>query len=316
MPVKILEYIKGLLTVSEKATCVALSRILGNYSHDSLTRILKDKRLEWQTLLLSLVLKILGKLKDGWLIIDDTVIDKSFAKAIENLAWVFCSKKGKRLQGLNIVVLAWSNGIITIPLAFKVWKKNSKKTKFDLALELLSYAKNFLKIKPKYVTFDSWYASKKILKRIKRYGWIFICQLKKNRKFNGAQLKFYYKHPYWMEQGCVYGNLKVLIVRHGKKYFATNDLALSKKEIRDIYRTRWAIENMFRFLYDQLGLEECQAISLQAQSAHIHLCLMAYMLVEKEKQLTGKTWYELRRDYRFEPKKAEMLLCKLNLQGA
>lgn len=316
MPVRILEYIKGLLTVSEKATCVALSRILVGVSHDSLTRILKDKSLEWQTLLLSLVLKILGKLKDGWLIIDDTVLDKSFAKVIENLAWVFCSKKNKQIFGLNIVVLAWSNGVITIPLAFKIWKKNSKKTKLDLALELLSYAKNFLKIKPKYVTFDSWYASKKILKRIKRYGWIFVCQLKKNRKFNGVQLKLYYQHPYWMEQGCVYGNLKVLIVRHGKKYFATNDLALSKKEIRDMYRTRWSIETMFRFLYDQLGLEKCQSKSLQAQSAHIHLCLMAYILVEKEKQLTGKSWYELRRDYRFCPQKAEMLLCKLNLRGA
>lgn len=317
MPTKILSYIKGLLTVSEDATCTALSRVLrGESSHDNLSRILKDQRLEWQTLLSSLLLRIFGKLRDGFLIIDDTVIDKSFAKAIENLAWMFCSKKNKSVLGINIVVLIWSNGAITIPLAFKIWKKDSKKSKYDLSLELLSYAKNFLKIKPKYVVFDSWYASKKILKRLHGYNWQFVCQIKKNRKFNGVQLKLYKKHPYWMEQGTIDGNLKVLIVRHGKKYFAANTLELSKKEILNRYKTRWTIETMFRILHDKLGLGECQARSLQAQTAHIHLCLMSFILLEKEKQETNKTWYQLRRDYRFHPKNVDYLFSKLNFQSA
>ena len=317
MPTKILTYIKGLLTVSEEATCAAMARVLTDESsHDFLSRILKDQRLEWQTLLSSLVLRIVGKLHDGFLIIDDTVIDKSFAKVIENLSWIFCSKKKSYVLGLNIVVLAWSNGSITIPLAVKIWKKDCKKSKYDLALELLSYAKSFLKLSPKYVVFDSWYASKKILKRIDGYQWKFICRLRKNRKFNGAQLKRYKKNPYWMEQGCIDQNLTVLIVKHGKKYYATNDLDLSKKELRHRYDTRWKIETMFRMLYDKLGMEECQARSLQAQIAHIHLCLMSFILLEKEKQETGKTWYQLRRDYRFNPKKVNSLLSKLNFQGA
>lgn len=152
MPAQIFAYIKGLLTVSERANCVALARVLdGESYHDRLSRILNNTKLEWQTLLHSLVLRIIGKLNDGYLIIDDTVIDKSFAKVIDNLAWIFCSKKNKQVFGLNIVVLAWSDGTVTIPLGFKIWKKDSKKTKLDLALELLSYAKNFLKLSPKYV---------------------------------------------------------------------------------------------------------------------------------------------------------------------
>jgi hypothetical protein len=313
MPTKIIPYLKGLLTVSEEATCTAMARVLrGESSHDNLSRILKETRLEWKTLLSNLLLRIFGKLRDGFLIIDDTVIDKSFAKVIENISWMFCSKKNKSVLGLNIVVLAWSNGTVTIPLAFKIWKKDSKKSKYDLALELLSYAKNFLKLSPKYVTFDSWYASKKILRRIQRYNWRFVCQLKKNRKFNGVQLKRYKKHPYWIEQGTIDGTFKVLIVRHGKKYFATNDLELSKKEILDRYKTRWTIETMFRMLHDKLGFGECQARSLKAQTAHIHLCLMSFAMLEKEKQETGKTWYQLRRDYRFDPQKVNILLSKLN----
>lgn len=286
------------------------------FSHDFLSRILKDEKLEWQTLLSSFLLRIFGKLREGFLIIDDTVIDKSFAKVIENLAWIFCSKKNKSVFGLNIVVLVWSNSTITIPLAFKLWKKDSKKSKYDLALELLSYAKNFLRIKPKYVVFDSWYAGKRILQRIYGYNWKFICRLKKNRKFNGVQLQRYKKNPYWIKEGYIDGNCKILIVRHGKKYYATNDFELSKTEILARYKTRWTIETMFRMLYDKLGMEECEARSVQAQTAHIHLCLMSFMLLEKEKQITGKTWYQLRREYRFHPQKTDLLLSKLNFQRA
>lgn len=317
MPTRIFTYIKGLLTVSELATCTAMARVLRDESsHDTLSRILKDQRLEWQTLLSSLLLRICGKLRGGFFIIDDTVIDKSFAKVIENLSWIFCSKKRSSVLGLNIVVLAWSNSTITLPLAFKIWKKDSKKSKYDLALELLSYARNFLHLKPRYVAFDSWYASKKILKRIQKYEWTFVTRLKKNRKFNGVQLQRYKKHPYWIGHGTIDGNYTVLIVRHGKKYYATNDLELSKKEICHRYYTRWNIETMFRMLYDKLGLQECQARSLIAQTAHIHLCLMSFILLEKEKQETGKTWYQLRRDYRFHPQKVDCLLSKLNFQCA
>jgi len=314
MPLRIASYLKGLLAVAETATCVSMSRVVGS-SHDSLSRILNDDKLKWQTLLLSLILRIVGKLRDGYLIIDDTVIDKSFAKVIENLAWVFCSKKNRSVLGLNVVVLAWSNGTVTIPLAFKIWKDDGK-TKIGLALELLSYARNFLKLQPKYVTFDCYYSAKKILKRLMKYKWVFYTQLKKNRKFNGTQLKFSKRNPYWMEQGIIDGNLTVLIVRHGKKYFATNNLEISKSEILASYRTRWIIETMFRMLYDKLGFEECESRSLRAQTAHITLCLMSFILLEQQRQRTEKSWYRLRRGYRFNPYKVDLLFNKLKLVTA
>ena len=315
MPVKIFVYLKGLLAVAEPANCVSMARVL-RVAHDGLSKILNDRKLEWQTLLQSLRLRIFGKLADGYLIVDDTVIDKSFAKVIENLAWVFCSKKNKSVLGLNIVVLAWSNGTITIPLAFKIWKKGGGKTKIDLALELLAYARNFLHLQPKYVTFDSYYAAKKVLQRLMKYQWIFYTQLKKNRKFNGTQLKRSQRNPYWMAPGTIDGNLTVLIVRHGKKYFATNDLTTSKQEMRSRYKTRWSIETMFRVLYDQLGLEECASRSLRSQTAHITLCLMSFLLLEKTHQTAHKTWYQLRREYRFHPHKVDLLFNELNLVTA
>ena len=62
-------------------------------------------------------------------------------------------------------------------------------SKYVLALELLSYARNRLHCRPEYVLFDAWYPSKALLKRIRDYGWYFVCRLKKNRRFNDQPLR-------------------------------------------------------------------------------------------------------------------------------
>ena len=316
MPLRIVPYLKGLLSVAESATCTALSLVVKETSHDNLSRILKEPKFRWQTLLRTLGLRIFGKLSDGWLIIDDTVIDKSFARQIENLSWIYCSKKQRSVLGLNLVLLCWSNGTITIPLAFKVWKKEGKKSKFDLALELLSYARNVLQIRPKYITFDSWYASKKILKRLRKYRWIFYSQLKRNRIFNGVQVSQYGRTRYFTEQGIIFGDFKVLVVKHGGKYFVTNNLKCSKSELLAAYKTRWVIETLFRILHNKLGLGQCQSRSLQCQSAHISLCLMSLLILERAKIDSGKTHYQLRREFTFHPELVNQSLFKLNLVSA
>jgi len=314
LPKNAILYIKGLMCVFENANCSSLSRIT-DCSHDNLTRILNEQKLVWQTLLTSSVLRIFGKLQDGYLIIDDTVISKIFAKKIENLSWVYCSKISKVIQGLNIVTIAWSNGKFTIPLAIKVYQKSSGKTKIDLALELLKYAKS-LGIKPKYVTFDCWYAADKLLKRIKKYKWTFITQIKKNRKINGTQVRTLFPNPYWISQGKLSGGIEVKVVRHGKKHFITNDLSLDKKEILNLYKGRWLVETVFRMLHSKLGLDQCQAISLQAQTTHFYFCLFAFLALEKQRIDSEKTIYRVKQECSFNFQKADYIVNTLFFQCA
>lgn len=314
LPQNVIKYLKGLMCVFENATCVALSEISKN-SHDSLARVLNGKKFCWQTLLQNFILRTFGKLQDGWLMIDDTIISKKFARSMENVAWLWDSKIGKSLLGLNIVLIAWSNGEITIPLALKVYQKKSGKTRIDLAVELIHYAKS-LGIKPKYVTFDSWYAASQIFKAIKNCQWKFVTQLKNNRKLEGVPLKEIQRNPYWMMQGKIVGGIKVVVVRNGKKYFASNDLKLSKKELLLAYKGRWEIETIFRMLHHKLGLDECQMRKIDAQSAHFHLCLMAYVALEKERFIQNKTIYQIKRNCSFDFQYADNILFRLNFQGA
>ena len=57
-------YLIGLLCSPESANCVSLARVV-HQSHDHLSRILKNRAIEWKTLLSSLVLRIAGKLQGG-----------------------------------------------------------------------------------------------------------------------------------------------------------------------------------------------------------------------------------------------------------
>jgi putative transposase len=315
MPKKVMDYVSGLLCVSEQATCTALARVTGR-SHDSLSRTLKSTKFVWQTLLRALTLRVFGKLSGGYLIIDDVVLKKSYAKAIENLSWIYCSKEQRSVLGLNLVVICWSNDIVIIPLGFKVWEKGNKKSKYDLALELLSYARNILKIKPEYVTFDSWYSAKKILKRLQRYGWTFYSQLKKNRKFNGVQVSKFSSTRFWTSTGKIDSSFEVVVIKHCGKYFATNDLTADKYIILKKYKTRWKIETCFRMLQYKLGIDECQMIPLKAQIAHAYMTMMSLVLLEKIRTATNQTWYQTKRQLTFHPKTTIPLLSKLGLVGA
>jgi len=296
MPALLWLYLTALLYYRTSANCVALAEALATVSHDRLTRLLQS---EWSgQKLLEFACRTLFVCEGGYLIIDDTVIPKPFAVAIEGLAWVFSSLERKPVYGLSVVLMVWTNGTLRIPLGMRLWRKSGP-SKYALALELLSYARNRLRCRPDYVLFDAWYPSKTLLKRIRDYGWYFICRLKKNRRFNGHAVRHHRKHPYWAERGWLSGGLKVLVVRHGKKYYATNRLTLTAVEVRRLYRLRSLIEEVIRACKDQLGLTGCQARSERAQRHHIACCLVAFCVLEHERHDRHLSIYQRKRQLSF-----------------
>jgi hypothetical protein len=175
-----------------------------------------------------------------------------------------------------------------------------------LALELLSDARNRLKCTPQSVLFDSWYPSQQLLKRLRDYGWYFVGQRKKNRWFEGKPLHRDLQQPYWQAVGHVAGDLKVRVVRYRRKYYVTNRLRLTAKEVREQYRQRHAVEAVIRTGKSHLGLESGQAgyrrsgaepscSPVRAQEPHVALCLVAYLIVEHERLDGLLTWHRCKR---------------------
>jgi putative transposase len=194
MPELIWLYLTALLYYRTSASCVALAEALETVSHDRLTRM---RQADWsgQTLLAS-ACRMLFVWERGDLLLADTVIPKPLATAMEGLAWVFASQERRPVLGCSLVLLVWTNGVLRIPLGIRLWHKGGP-SKYELALELLGYARNRLRCHPASVVFDAWSPSKTLLKRIRDYGWYFVCRLKKHRRFNGHPLRAYRRHPYW-----------------------------------------------------------------------------------------------------------------------
>jgi putative transposase len=296
MPELLWLYLTALLYYRTSASCVAFAEALQTVSHDRLTRMLQG---DWSGhTRLELACRTLFVWKRGYLILDDTVIPKPFATTIDGLAWVFSSQERKPVYGLSLVLLVWTDGTLRIPLGMRLWHKGGP-SKYVLALELLSDARNRLRCRPAYVLFDAWYPSKALLKRIRDYGWYFVCRLKKNRRFNGQAVRAYRRHPYWADRGRLSGGLKVLVVRYGAKYYATNRLMLPAAEVRRLYRFRSQIEAVIRVCKDQLSLTGCQARSERAQVHHITCCLVAFCVLERERHERQLSIYQLKRQLSF-----------------
>jgi hypothetical protein len=229
MPELIWLYLTALLYDRTSASCVALAEALTTVSHDRLTRML---RADWSgQILLERAFHTLFVWQRGCLILDDTVIPKPFAAAIEGLAWVYSSQDHKPVYGLSLVLLVRTNGTVRIPLGVRFWHKGGP-SKYDLALELLSDARHRLRCRPALVLCDAWSPSSALLKRSRDYGWYVVCRLKKKRRCNGQALRAYRRHPYWAETGCLRGGLQVLAVRDGATYDATNRPTLPAAEVR------------------------------------------------------------------------------------
>jgi hypothetical protein len=107
-------------------------------SHDRLTRLLQA---EWSgPTLLERAVRTLFSWQRGYLIIDDMVIPKSFAWAIDGLAGVFASRERRPVYGLALVLFVWTDGTLRVPLGVRLWRQGGP-SKYELAWELLSSAR-------------------------------------------------------------------------------------------------------------------------------------------------------------------------------
>lgn len=275
-----------------RTNSIEISSWYKEVSHDQISRMLQSKCC-WPILLWQIFAqKLVGKMTEGYLIIDDTVLEK-YGQKIFGVSWVYSSSLKKSLQGINIVMLLWTNGVVKVPLGIKVWVKG-KHSKIVLASKMLRWAKT-LGFKPAYVIFDSWYASKKFLKQIKGYNWLFITRLKSNRKFAGKQLRKHWPYRFGHAIGNISSSIEVLVVKDGSRFLASNDISLSIQDIKLRYASRQFIEESFKILKFQLGWAKNPARSKSAQFAHLHLCLMAFCCLEAESAATGLTPYSIRR---------------------
>lgn len=295
MPTRILPYLKGLLQ-GYKVTTTFLAYQFG-FSHDALTRTLNSE-LPWRKIILWVIQRLFGVLSGGYLVIDDTVLAKPFGKKFVQANFAYSSSLDKVVYGYHVVVMSWTNGNLTLPLSWRFYQ-SKKKSKIKLASELLEEAKIIWQLLPKVVLFDSFYSANTLLNQIEGYGWKFTCQIKKNRIISCAPIEEDLIKDGDQVTGLVTDQVKGTIIRHDGKFFLTNVLILTQAETLSLYAYRWSIEEIFRFLKSELHLEKCQARSNTAQETHLASCILAYLLIQRERQEKSPklTTYAVKREW-------------------
>jgi hypothetical protein len=201
---------------------------------------------------------------------------------------------------MQVVLLIWTDGQRKIPVSMRLWQKGGK-SKVELAQEMLSEAAE-RRMRPKYVLFDSWYTARRIVNLIAALGWKYVARIKSNRLLDGERLSGKWRQRF----GQTCGHLKqvseeVRIIKDGKRYWVTDDLQLKPAQIKRQYRFRQQIEETFRLLKQEFGWGGSSTRKARAQTAHLHLGLMALCLTQQAALTQEQTVYAFKRDLFHQP---------------
>ncbi|GIW24532.1 MAG: transposase [Meiothermus sp.] len=243
------------------------------------------------------LLKLLGGLSKGYLVLDDVVIVR-WQRGRLDLPKIKDSSTNRYVRGFGVVVLRWTNGSIRLPLAFRVcWGDEGKEgSKQVMAMELLLWAVE-QGFKPEFVLFDAWYASKELLRKIHELGWSFVTRLRKNRLLDGRQLR-HHESPFWVKEGKLKGiGFLVKVLRRGNFYLCTNAVKLSRHQMLETYAIRSNIEEAVRGLQQELGWQGHRHHKRDKLTAHLALGFLCYALIEfhRTRMKQPVTFYQYRR---------------------
>ncbi len=314
------DYIDFLIATPRAASCCEAARSQpperNPPAHDAYTRLLT--RLEPDPETLYREVEPLVAKDDGVLVIDDSTLDKFYAKAIEPVHRHWSGKHKRVVWGINLISLVWSDGDRTLPLDYRIYDKpEDGLTKNDHFRDLIAAAKR-REFCPRAVLFDSWYSALDNLKQVRACGWTFLTQLKVNRKVDLDRQGYRAVALTPIDPaGTVvhlegFGSIKVfkVVSRDGDiEYWATNDLTMDELRRLELAERCWAVEEYHRALKQCCNIERCQARSTRAQRNHIGMAIRAFARLSWHFYTTGVSWYEAKtaiireavRSYRAEP---------------
>ena len=305
------DYIHFLIAAQKAYTCTEAARSQPDAgsqeapAHDAFTRLLQrrppDTAALWQEA------EPFVEEETGLLILDDTTLDKPYAKKMNLVTYHWSGKHGRAVKGINLLTLLWSDGAqpskqaAHIPCDFRLYDKpfgGQSKNEHFRAMLSKAHERGFA---PEYVLFDSWYSSLENLKRIDGYGWHFLTRLKKNRLVNPDDTyNRAIEEVTIPDQGRVvhlkgFGFVKVLrtVGRDGDaEYWVTNDLEVNEPQREELARLAWGIETYHRQAKQYCGIERSECRAERAQRNHILLSLRAYLRLEVHRLREAVSFYE------------------------
>ncbi len=309
------------------------------FKDDTAYRLKNSDYIDWKrftTLLSARIIKdtiapLTSENRRNAFIVDDSVFERDRSTKVELLARVYDHARKRYLKGFRMLALGWSDGVTYMPVNSCLLSSENAKSRINEATEkhpnsigakaramaqkkatevvpeLISAAIK-AGIQAKYVLFDSWFSSPKVIRSMKELGLDTVAMVKKSSKVYyryGDKLlscKDIYKQSkkrrgrsrYLLSvdvqidaagKGAEAIPAKLVYVRNRSKrkdylVLLSTDTTLTEDEIIQLYGKRWDIEVFFKTCKSILRLtKECRSLSYDAMCAQTAIVFLRYMFL-------------------------------------
>lgn len=310
-----LDYCQYLLSSSLNYTLTHFADHSEQFSHDMINRYLAGERIP-PRLVWEHVQPDLEQTEAGYVIFDDTVLDKRYARNIALVRRQYSGNARGVINGIGVVTCVYVN-----PTVDRFWvidyriydPQTDGKSKLDHVKEMVSllfYHKHLLF---STVLMDSWYATKDLMLLIEQLDKHYYCPLKSNRQVDDSNAQM----PYRRVDALQWNTAEI---RHGKRikirgfpkhhkvklfrvasgngrtdYVVTNDLDQNDTSVaQQACNWRWKIEQFHREAKQLTGLEGCQCRLERIVRNHIGCAMLVWVRLKQVAYQTDQTIYQVK----------------------
>mgnify|MGYP001347364323 CR=1 FL=1 len=206
-----LDYCQYLLSTQINYTLTYFADHSAHFSHDAINRYLADEkitpRLVWENVQSQVVVT-----PAGYVVFDDTVVDKNFSRQIALVRPQYSGNAHAIIKGIGVVTCVYVN-----PATEQFWLIDYRlydpdgdgKTKLEHVHDMLQNVVYQKQLPFRGVLMDTWYATKELMLAIEALHKVYYCPLKANRQVDDSGGA----HPYQRVDGLTWSAPELA---HGK----------------------------------------------------------------------------------------------------
>jgi hypothetical protein len=313
-----LDYCQYLLSSQINYTLTNFAEHTDAFGHDMINRYLAGDKitphLVWENVKGHVVQNA-----NGYIVFDDTVVDKNYSHEIELVRRQYSGNAHGVIKGIGVVTCVYVN-----PATDQFWiidyriydPDGDGKTKLDHVHEMLVNCVYQKRIPFYAVLMDSWYAAKDMMLFIEeKLKKVYSCPLKDNRQVDdsgGAQPYGRVDALKWSKEEKQRGKIvkikgfpkdhkvklfRVVLSTRRTDYVVTNDLAQDATQaVQEVCGWRWKIEQFHRETKQLTGLEGCQCRKARIVRNHIGCAILVWVRLKQVAQETRRTIYRVKHD--------------------
>jgi hypothetical protein len=312
-----LDYCQYLLASQINYTLTNFAEHAEKFSHDAANRYLAGDeirpRLVWEN-----VKGQVNQTPYGFLVFDDTVIDKNFSRNIELVRSQYSGNAHKVIKGIGVVTCVYVNPQIDQfwIIDYRIYDPDGDgKSKLEHMKDMLLNCVYQKALSFWAVLMDSWYASKEMMLQIERLGKIYYCPLKDNRQVDDSGgVKPYQRVDClsWTKTEEQHGKrikikgfpgvhkvklFRVVLSTQRTDYIVTNEMEQDNVEVvQDVCGFRWKVEQFHRETKQLTGIEGNQCRKARIVRNHIGCAILVWLRLKQVAVETHRTVYQVKHE--------------------